>query len=57
MAALSTIEKAFAKPLSEGEALKASIAVLALVLVDLLKTAFFLSALNFFIADLIIGMA
>ena len=56
LAALSTIEKALER-LSELKAfLNVSIADFALVLVDLLKTAFFLSALSFFIADLVIGM-
>lgn len=56
LAALSTIEKALERLSADNAFLKASIAVLALVLEDLLKTAFFLSDLNFFIADLVIGM-
>lgn len=56
LAALSTIEKALLKLSMERALLKASIALLAFVFEDLLKTAFFLSDLSFFIADLVIGM-
>ena len=56
LAALSTIENALERLSKERLFLNASIAVLAFVLVDLLKTAFFLSDLSFFIADLVIGM-
>jgi len=56
LAALSTAEKALLRDSKESSSLKLSIAVLALVLVALLKMAFFLSALSFLIADLVIGM-
>ena len=56
LAALSSIEKAAAKVSMVGLALRLSTADLALVLVALLKRAFFLSALSFLIADLVIGM-
>lgn len=56
-AALSTAENAPLKDSSVKRDRKLSMALLALVLVALLKVAFFLSALNFFIADFVIGMA
>ena len=56
LAALSIIEKAIAKFSPVDWALTRSIADLALVLVDLLYKAFFLSDLSFFIADFVIGM-
>lgn len=56
LAALSTIEKTFDRVSAVSAFLKVSIAVFVFVLVDLLKEAFFSSALCFFIADLVIGM-
>lgn len=56
LAALSIMEKAKDRPSLVGLALRLSTADLALVLVALLNRAFFLSDLNFFIADLVIGM-
>lgn len=56
LAALSTMEKAFDSVSEDNAFLKASIAVFAFVLVDLLNPAFFASDLNFFIADFVIGM-
>lgn len=55
-AALSTAEKALLKDSILRRLLKVSIAFLALVLVALLKEAFRLSDLNFFIADLVNGI-
>ncbi len=57
LAALSTAEKALLKDSKDNKDLKLSIAVLAFVLVALLKMAFFLSDLSFLIADLVIGIA
>lgn len=56
LAALSIIEKAFDKFSAEGVDFITSIADLALVFVARLNAVFFLSALNFLIADLVIGM-
>lgn len=56
LAALSTIEKAFAIVSRVGVALKASRAFLVFVFVALLYKDFFLSDLTFFSADLVIGM-
>ena len=56
LAALSIIEKATDKFSFEGLALRVSTADLALVRVALLCKARFLSDLNFFIADFVIGM-
>ncbi len=56
LAALSTIENALERFSEVNAFLKASIADLAFVFEDLLKTAFFLSDRSFFIADLVIGM-
>lgn len=55
-AALSIMEKAIERVSLVGLTLKASTADLDLVLVALLNKAFFLSDLNFLIADLVIGM-
>ena len=56
LAARSTAEKALLRVSTVSKSLKDSIAVFALVLVALLKIVFFLSALSFFMADLVIGM-
>jgi len=56
LAALSTIEKAFARVSEDNAFLKASIADLAFVLVALLNPDFFSSDRSFFIADFVIGM-
>lgn len=56
LAALSTAEKALPRDSRESNSLKLSMADLALVFVALLKIVFFLSALSFLIADLVIGM-
>lgn len=56
LAALSSIEKAFDKFSPVGVNFITSTAFLALVFVARLKIAFFLSALSFLIADLVIGM-
>ena len=56
LAARSTAENALLKDSRDKIFLNSSMADLALVLVDLLKLAFFLSDLSFLIADLVIGM-
>jgi len=56
LAARSTAEKALLRATPESNFLNSSTADLAFVLVDLLNAAFFLSALSFLIADLVIGM-
>lgn len=57
LAARSTAEKALLRDADDNDFLNSSTAVLAFVLVALLNVAFFLSALSFLIADLIIGMS
>lgn len=56
LAALSTAEKALLSESRLRSDLKLSMALFALVLVALLKVAFFLSDLSFFIADLVNGI-
>jgi len=54
--ALSTIENALARLSPVSVDMNKSTAVLAFVFTALLKVVFFLSALNFFLADFVTGM-